>query len=171
VHPVYSKTKMVVMATSLSCRVSGLSAFRWPTTQTPSITNCLVAIVRTKSVISVLVPKLVAMATTLRHSISTMFSSDSLTAKTHPINNKDCHVIKYGKHPKRTLCVRRAFFEYDIFRTLHLYFACKHYSRYLIMTIKTPRPNSGVPGCVFQRADHTYSWTHTQKAPTCSLAL
>jgi len=31
----------------------------------PSITNCLVAIVHTKPVIAILVPKLVAMATTL----------------------------------------------------------------------------------------------------------
>ena len=38
------------MATSLRCRVSAISAFCRPTTQTPSITNCLVAIVRTKPV-------------------------------------------------------------------------------------------------------------------------
>jgi len=59
--------KLVAMATSLSCRVSaiGLSAFCWPTTQIPSITNSPVAIVRTKQVITILVPKLVAMATSL----------------------------------------------------------------------------------------------------------
>jgi len=50
------------MATSLQCRVSAVSAFCRPTTQTPSITNCLVAVVHTKPVIAVLVPKLVAMA-------------------------------------------------------------------------------------------------------------
>jgi len=50
----------------------------------PSITTCLVAIILTKPVIAILVPELVAMATTVRHSISTIFSSDSLTSKTHP---------------------------------------------------------------------------------------
>jgi len=51
------------MATSLSCRVSTISAFCWPTTQTTSITSCLVAIVHTKPVIAILVQKLVSMAT------------------------------------------------------------------------------------------------------------
>ena len=73
------------MATSLSCRVSEISAFCWPTTQTPSITNRLVAIIHTKPVIALLVPKLVAMATSLRPSISAMSSLDSLTPKTHPL--------------------------------------------------------------------------------------
>jgi len=36
--------------------------------------------------IAILVPKLVAMATTLRHSISAMSSSDNLTPKTHSYN-------------------------------------------------------------------------------------
>jgi len=44
VYPVYRKPKMVAVATSLRCRVSAISAFCQPTTQTPSITNCLVAI-------------------------------------------------------------------------------------------------------------------------------
>jgi len=70
--------KMFSMATSLNCRVSAISAFCWPTTQTP-ITNSLVAIVHTKLVIAILVPKLVAMATSLRTSKSAMFSLDSLT--------------------------------------------------------------------------------------------
>ena len=61
-----------------------LSAFCRSTTQTSSINNCLVAIVLTKPVIAILVPKLVATATTLKHSISTIFSSDRLTPKTHP---------------------------------------------------------------------------------------
>jgi len=47
---------------SRSCRVLAISAFRWPTTQIPSITNCLVTIIHTKPVIAILVPKLVAMA-------------------------------------------------------------------------------------------------------------
>jgi len=57
--------KMVAMETYLSFTASAISAFYWPTTQTPSITNCLVAIVHTMSVIAIVVPKLVAMATSL----------------------------------------------------------------------------------------------------------
>ena len=51
-----------------------------------SITNRLVAIIHTKPVNSnfILVPKLVAMATSLRPSISAMSSLDSLSLKTHP---------------------------------------------------------------------------------------
>jgi len=57
VHPIYRKTKIVATATSLSCRVSTISAFCWSTTsQTHSITNCLVVIVHTKPVIAILVP-------------------------------------------------------------------------------------------------------------------
>jgi len=55
-----------------------------PTTQTRSVTNCLVVNIHTKPVNANLVPKLVAMATTLRHSISAISSLDSLTPKTHP---------------------------------------------------------------------------------------
>jgi len=44
----------------------------------------VVAIVHTKPVIAILVPKLVAMATFLRPSISGMSSLDSLTPKTYP---------------------------------------------------------------------------------------
>ena len=73
-HPIYRKTKMVAMATSLTCRVSAISAFCWPTTQTPSITNCIVAIVYAKPVIAILDPKLVAMTMILRHSIPAMSS-------------------------------------------------------------------------------------------------
>ena len=63
--------KMVVTATSLSCRVPvyAICAFCWPTTETPSITNSLVTIVHTKPVIAIFVSKLVAIAMTLRHSI------------------------------------------------------------------------------------------------------
>jgi len=75
---------MVAMATSPMCKVSAISAFCWPTTQTPFLAKCLDAIVLTKPVIAILIPKLVAMATTVRHSISTIFSSDSLTLNTHP---------------------------------------------------------------------------------------
>jgi len=70
------------MVTFLAGRVSAISAFCRPTTQTPSMTNRLVAIVQTKSVITILVPKLIAMATSLRPSISAMSSLDSLTPKT-----------------------------------------------------------------------------------------
>ena len=44
---------MVAIATSLRCRVSAISAFCQPTTQTPSITNSLVAIIHTKPVITI----------------------------------------------------------------------------------------------------------------------
>jgi len=57
--------KVVAMATSLRCRVSAISAFCRPTTQTSSITNCLVAIVHTKPVRANCVLKLVAMVTSL----------------------------------------------------------------------------------------------------------
>ena len=67
-NPIYGKPKIVAMATSLRCRVSVISAFCWLTTQIPCITNCLVAIVHTKLVIANCVPKLVAMATSLRTS-------------------------------------------------------------------------------------------------------
>jgi len=55
------------MATSLSFRVLAISAFCRPTTQTPCITNRLVAIVHAKPVIGILVPKLGAIATSLDH--------------------------------------------------------------------------------------------------------
>jgi len=77
----------VSVATSLSCRVSAISAFCWPTTQTPSITNSLVAVVHTKPVIAILVPKLVAMATSLGTAKSAMSLSDSLNPKTHPLES------------------------------------------------------------------------------------
>ena len=56
--PHLQKTKngcQLAMAMSLSYRVSGISAFCWPTTQTPSITNSLVTIVHIKPVIATLV--------------------------------------------------------------------------------------------------------------------
>ena len=71
--PYIESQKMIAMATSPMCKVSAISAFCRPTTQTPSTTNRIVAIVLTKPVIAILVPKLVAMAITLRHSISTNF--------------------------------------------------------------------------------------------------
>jgi len=52
--------KMVAMTMPLSCRVSAVSAFCRPTTQTPSITNRLVTIVHTKPIMANFVPKLVA---------------------------------------------------------------------------------------------------------------
>jgi len=49
--PPYTESKkMVAMATSLRCRILVISAFCQLITQTPSITNCLVAIVHTKTV-------------------------------------------------------------------------------------------------------------------------
>ena len=63
----------------------------------PSITNRLVAIVHTKPVIALLVPKLVAMATSLRPPISAMSSLDSLTRKPTPrIKQRvaSCHTAK-----------------------------------------------------------------------------
>ena len=46
------------MATFLRCRVSAISVFCQPTTQTPSITNCTGAIVHTKPVNSNFSPKI-----------------------------------------------------------------------------------------------------------------
>jgi len=77
VHPIYGKPKMIAMATSLRCKVPAVCAFFRPTTQTPSITNCLLSIVLTKPAVAILVPKLVVMPTTLRHLILARFSSDS----------------------------------------------------------------------------------------------
>ena len=51
--PIYRKTKMIATAMSFSCRVSAICAFYRPTTQTPSITNCLVAVIHTKPVIAI----------------------------------------------------------------------------------------------------------------------
>ena len=73
--------KMVAMAMSLSYRQYMHLVGR--PLKPPSIPNCLAAIVYTKLVIAILVPKFVAMATTFRHSISAMSSSDSLTPKNH----------------------------------------------------------------------------------------
>ena len=75
------------MATSLSCRVSAISAFCRPTIQTPSITNRLVAIVHTKPVISILVPKLVAVATSPMCKISAISAFCRLTTQTLSITN------------------------------------------------------------------------------------
>jgi len=97
VSDIQKTKKMVAIATSLSCRVLAISAFCWSTTQTPSITNSLVAIDHAKPVTAILVPKLVAMATTLRHSISSMSSSDSLTPITHPQNQTACHWLPYNQ--------------------------------------------------------------------------
>jgi len=77
---------------SLSCRVSAISAFCCPTTQ-PLLTNRLVAIVDTKPVIAILVPKLVAMATFHRTSKLAMSSLDSLTPKTHPWNHSNSTLL------------------------------------------------------------------------------
>jgi len=56
---------MGAFAKSFSCRVSTICAFCWPTTETPSIINCLVAVVHTKPVIANFITKLVAMATSI----------------------------------------------------------------------------------------------------------
>jgi len=65
---------MVAMATSLRCRVSAISAFCRPPLKLPSTTNCIVAIVHTKPVIAILVPKLVAMAKTLKDDMQRFFT-------------------------------------------------------------------------------------------------
>jgi len=52
--------------------------------------NRLVVICHTKPDIAILVPKLDAMATTLRPSISALSSSDRLTSKDHPYNQTPC---------------------------------------------------------------------------------
>ena len=68
-HLIYRKPKMVAMAMSLRCKVPAISTLCQLTTQTPSITNCVVAVVLIKPVIAILVPKLVVTAMTLRHSV------------------------------------------------------------------------------------------------------
>ena len=85
------------MATCLSCKVSAISAFCRLTTQTHSISNRLV-ICHTKPLIAILVPKLVALTTSLRPAISTMFSPDSLTRKPTPTIKQ--RVASYTKQPK-----------------------------------------------------------------------
>jgi len=76
--------KEVSMATSLSCRVLAISAFCRPTTKTPLHKQSPSRYRSHKANYSNLVPKLVAMATSLRPSISAMSSLDSLTPKTCP---------------------------------------------------------------------------------------
>jgi len=82
-YPIESQ-KVVAMATSLSGRVyrQYLYSVGRPL-KPPSITNRLVAIVHTKPVMTILVPTLVAMATSLRPSTSGMSSLDSLIPKTY----------------------------------------------------------------------------------------
>jgi len=63
-----------------------LHSLGWPLKHS-SISNSLVVICQTKPVIAILVPKLVAMATSLRPSISAMSSSDSLTRKTYSLES------------------------------------------------------------------------------------
>jgi len=75
------------MTTSLSCRVSATSAFCWPTTQTPSITNSLVTIIHKKPVIAILVPKLAAMAMSLRCKVSAISRFCRPTTQTPSITN------------------------------------------------------------------------------------
>ena len=65
---------------------------------TPFHNNCLVAIVHTKLVIAILVPKLAAMATTLRRLTSAMSLSDSLTRETHPYNQTVCRKLSYNQN-------------------------------------------------------------------------
>jgi len=84
VHRKYRKPKNV-------CSVSAISAFCWLTTQTPSITNCLVTIVHTKQVIAIfLVLKLVAMVMSLRSSKSVMSCLHQIASPQKPT-----HTIKY----------------------------------------------------------------------------
>ena len=71
--------KTVALAIPLSCMAPAISAFCWSTTQTPSITISLVAIVHTKPVIANLVRKLVTMAMPIRTSKSATSSTDKMT--------------------------------------------------------------------------------------------
>jgi len=77
---IYRKPKMFAMATSVFAGYRQYLHFVGRPLKPPA---CLVAVVHTKPLIASLVPKLVAMATSLRISISDMSSSDSLTPKTH----------------------------------------------------------------------------------------
>jgi len=114
--PYTESQKMVAVATSPMCKVLAISLFCRPTTQTPSITSCLVAVVLTKRVIAILVPQLVAMTTTIRHSISSIFSSDSLTPKAHPLEPNSLSLaiiqpkllpISKATEPVMTNCVQK----------------------------------------------------------------
>jgi len=91
--------KMFATTTFLSCSVSAISKLCWLITQTLSIANSLVTVVNTKPAIAILVPKLVAMALSLKTSKSAMSSLDSLTP-----NIVDVERI-YGRRP-RPLCPR-----------------------------------------------------------------
>jgi len=74
-----------------------------PTTQTPTITSYLVAVVLTKPVIAILVPKLVAMATTLRHSMLVGFLRIAWPQKPTPrIKQRvaSCHTTKVIAHQR-----------------------------------------------------------------------
>ena len=84
---------MVAMATSLRTSKSAMSSSDSLTPKpTPIIkqrvasyhTTKVIAHQSPKPVIAVVVPQLVVISTTLRHSISAMSSSDSLTPKTTP---------------------------------------------------------------------------------------
>jgi len=80
-NPVYRKTKMVAMATSLSRRVSAISALCWPTTQTPLHNQLPSCYHSHKASYGNFSPKIGCYSNDLRHSISAMSSSDSLTLK------------------------------------------------------------------------------------------
>jgi len=82
VHPIYTKPKWLPWQHPLCAKYRQYLHSVGQPLKLPSITNCLVAIV--KPAIAILVPKLVAMATTLRHSFLTIFSSNSLTRKPTP---------------------------------------------------------------------------------------
>ena len=78
------------MTTSLSCSlqvIGNICIFSRPTTQTPSITNRLVAIAHTKPVIANCVPKLVAMAT----SLSTYGPPSNTIPTAHPTPQPEWH--------------------------------------------------------------------------------
>ena len=77
------KPKMVAVATALSCNLQGIGIISILSADhsNPLHNQLTIAVVHTKLVIAISIPKLVAMSTTLRDSISAMSSSDMLTQK------------------------------------------------------------------------------------------
>ena len=93
-HPIYGKPKMVAMATSLTRRVSAISAFYRPTSQTPSITNRLVAIIHTKPVNSNFSPKIGCHGNVPQHRRSPI---SYMIPTAYPSPQPKCHLDPFNR--------------------------------------------------------------------------
>jgi len=121
----------------LSCRVSAISAFCWTTTQTPSISNCLVAVVHTKPVIAILVPKLFAMATSLS------------TCGPHPTHDS------LGPSEPKTQTASRSVQPFFVQMTVvSLYF-----------TMGRPSPKIALPMGIWTPIEYMVPWAHQSSQP------